>query len=138
MANENEILETTPREDIPCIDSICVQSDNTTTYTAKGCPMVHEAHKTRSHQAFTRVLMFPTNGTGKVTGNKPKGMKCKLDTGAGVNIMPLSTYEYINPSECDEQGKPIDDHGQSRSILKDYNGKSHPTVWDNHHSWQME
>ena len=59
---------------------------------------------------------------GKATGNKPKCMKCKLDTGAGVNIMPLSTSKYINPSEFDEQGKSIDGHGLCRFILKDYNG----------------
>ena len=75
-----------------------------------------------SHQAFTRVLMFPTNRMGKATDNKPKGMKCKLDTGVCINIMPLSTHKYINSSEFDEQGKSIDGCGQYRSILKDYNG----------------
>ena len=80
--------------------------------------------KQRSHQAFTRVQMFPMNSMGKAVGNKPKGMKFKLDTGAGVNIMPLSIYQYINPSEFEEQGKPIDGHGQYKTILKDYNGNS--------------
>ena len=55
-------------------------------------------------------MMFPTNRMGKATDTKPKDMKCKLDTVTGVNIMPLATYKYINPSEFDEQGKPIDDH----------------------------
>ena len=72
MADETEILEATPKENIPWIDSIHVQSENTTTYSAKGCPKVHEAHKTRSHQAFTRVLMFPTKMMVKATSNKPK------------------------------------------------------------------
>ena len=36
--------------------------------------------------------------------------------------MPLSIYQYINPSEFDENGKPIDGHGQYKTILKDYNG----------------
>ena len=112
VTDKNGILETTTREDIPWIDSRHVQSENNTTYSAKGCAKVHEAHKTRSHQAFTRVLMFPTNRIGKATSNKPKGMKCRLDTGADVSIMPLSTYKYMNPSEFDEQGKPIDGHGQ--------------------------
>ena len=62
------------------------------------------------------------NRVGKATGNKPKGMKCKLDTGAGVNIIPLSIYQYINPLEFDEQGMLIDGHGQHRTILKDYSG----------------
>ena len=56
--------------------------------------------------------MFPTNRMGKAMGNKAKGMKCKLDTGAGVNIIPLSIYKYIDLSEFDKQGKLIDDHGQ--------------------------
>ena len=96
------------RENIPWIDSIHVQSENTTTYSAKGYSKVHNAHKTRSYQAFTRVQMFPMNGMGKATGNKSKGMKCKLDTGPGINIMPLLIY---NPSEFNEQSKPIDGLG---------------------------
>ena len=59
------------------------------------------------------------NGIGKAIGNKPKVMKCKLETGAGVNIMPLSIYK---PLEFDEQGKPTNGHGQYRTIQKDYNG----------------
>ena len=114
MADDGEVLETMQRENIPWIDSIHVQSENTTTYSAKGY--------SRSHQAFTRVQMFPMNQMGKATGNKPKGIKCKLDTGAGVSIMSLSIYQYINPSEFYEQGKPIDGHGQYETILKDYKG----------------
>ena len=63
--------------------------------------------------------MFPTNWYSKATGNKPKGIKCKLDTGAGVNIMPLSTYQFINPSEFDNNGKPINGYGQDRTTLND-------------------
>ena len=59
---------------------------------------------------------------GKATGNKPKVMKCKLDTGTGVNTMPLPTYQYINPSEFDKQDKPIGGHGQERTTPKDHNG----------------
>ena len=122
MVDDEEVLETTQRENIPWIDSIHVQSENTTTYSAKGYSKVHNVHKTKSCQAFTRVQMFPMNRMGKAAGNKPKDMKCKLDTGVGVNIMPLSIYQYISPSEFDEQCKPTDGHGQYRTILKDYNG----------------
>ena len=45
-------------------------------------------------------------------------------TQGGGNIMPLSTYQYINPSEFDKQGKPIYGHDQDRTIQKEYNGKS--------------
>ena len=68
--------------------------------------------------------MFPINRMGKAIGNKPKIVKCKLDTWADVNIMPLSTYQYINHSEFNKQGKPIDCHGQDRTTLQDYSGNS--------------
>ena len=122
LADDGEVLETMHTENTPWIDSIHVQSENTTTYSAKGYSKVDNIHTTRSHQSFTRIQMFPMNKMGKATDNKPKGMKYKLDTGAGVNIMPLSIYQYINPSEFDEQGRPIDGHGQYKTILKDYNG----------------
>ena len=122
MADDGGISETTQRENIPWTDSICVQSKNTTTYSANGYSKIRNAHKTRSHQAFTMVQMFPMKRIGKTTGNNPKGMKYKLDTGAGVNIMSLSIYQYISPSEFDAQGKPFDGHGQYRTTLKDYNG----------------
>ena len=128
VADENEVLETTPKQDIPWIDSIHVQTENNTTCSTKGCPKVQKALR-RSHQVFTRLLMFPTNRMGKATGNKPKGMKFKLDTGTGVNIMPLSSNKNINPSEFYEQGKPVDGHSQYRSILKDCNGKPIQQYW---------
>ena len=51
--------------------------------------------------AETTVLMYPSDDKGKITG-RPKGMKSKLDTGAGANIMSLSTYKSINPSDFDK------------------------------------
>ena len=65
--------------------------NNTSIYTKKGFQEVHIVHKTKNHQAFTKLEMFPTNWIGKATGKKPTIMKCKLDTGARVNVMPLST-----------------------------------------------
>ena len=47
------------------------------------------------------------NRMDKATSNKPKGMKCKLDRGLGVNIMPLSIYQYINPSEFENKVRPL-------------------------------
>ena len=66
--------------------------------------------------------MLPNNGMHKATGYKPKGMKCKLDTGAGVYIMPLSTCKYVNSSELEYRVSHIDAHGQDRTTLKDYSG----------------
>ena len=53
--------------------------------------------------------MFPTNWMGKATGKNPTKMKCKLDTGASVNVIPLSTYQHINPSGFDKKVSPLVD-----------------------------
>ena len=66
--------------------------------------------------------MFPNDWMSKVTGSIPIVMKCKLDTEAGVNIMPLLMYQYVCLSEFDKQGKSIGGYGQDTSILKGYIG----------------
>ena len=58
---------------------------------------------------------------GKVTGYKLTFMKCRLDTWADVNIMPLITYQIINLSEFYKRGKSINGYGQDGTILKDHN-----------------
>ena len=40
--------------------------------------------------------MFPTKRCGRPTGRKPRELKCKLDTGVSVNVMPLITYKLVN------------------------------------------
>ena len=59
---------------------------------------------------------------GKAIGKKPTIMKCKLGTGASVNVMPVSTYQHVSPSEFDKKGPPISGYGQDSTILKGYNG----------------
>ena len=59
---------------------------------------------------------------GTATGKKPTIMKCKLDTGASVKVMPLSTHQHINSSEFGKRGQPISGYGHDRTILMGYNG----------------
>ena len=80
------------------IDPIDVWVDEDTTSQAKGNMDAHTGHKPMRYQAFTRVSMYPTDTSGKTAG-KPIEMKCKLDTGASVNVMPLAAHKLINPSE---------------------------------------
>ena len=87
------------------VDNIDVFMDGDTTSQPKGKLDVHTVHKPKRYQAFTRVNMYPTDTSGKTTG-KPREMKCKLDTEASANVMPLATYKLINPSEFDKDGKP--------------------------------
>ena len=49
-------------------------------------------------------------------------MKCKLDTGASVNVMQLAAYKLINPSEFDKDSKPKGGFGQERTTLRGYIG----------------
>ena len=88
-------------------------------------------------EAETTILMYPSNDKGKITG-RPKGMRSKLDTGAGANIMSLSTYRSINPSDFDKDGNPTGNFQRPSTGLKSFGGrqiqqygmKTIKCVWD--------
>ena len=73
-------------------------------------------------EAETTILMYPSDDKGKITG-RPKGMKSKLDTRAGANIMSLSTYKSINPSDFDKEGNPTGNFQRSSTGLKSFGGR---------------
>ena len=50
-------------------------------------------------------------------------MKSKLDTGAGANVMSLSTYKSINPSDFDKEGNPTGNFQRSSTGLKSFGGR---------------
>ena len=120
------------------VGSIDVFVDEDTNSQPKGNLDVHTVHKPKRYQAFTRVSMYPTDTCGKTTG-KPIEMKCKLDTGASVNVMPLAAYKLINPSEFTKDDKHIGGFGQDSTTLRGYSGniiKEHGTrlikaFWNN-------
>ena len=104
-----------------CVGSIDVFVDEDTTSQPKGNLDVHTVLKPKRHQAFTRASMYPTDTSGKTAG-KPTEMKCKLDTGASVNVMPLAAYKIINPNEFTKDNKPTRGFGQDRTTLRGYSG----------------
>ena len=112
-----------PEDVISCefVGTIGVFVDENTTPQPKGNLDVHTVHKPKRYQAFTRVSMYPTDTSGKTTG-KPIEMKCKLDTGASVNVMPLAAYKLINSSDFDKDKKPKGGFGQDRTTLRGYSG----------------
>ena len=81
--------------------------------------------------------MYPSDDKGKIT-RRPKGMRSKLDTGAGANIMSLSTYGSINPSDFDKDGNPSGNFQRASTGLKSfwerqiqqYGIKTIKCVWD--------
>ena len=65
MADDGEILETTQRENIPWLDIRDVYPDtqnNKSICTKKGFLEVHNVHKTKGHQEFTKVEIFQQIG----------------------------------------------------------------------------
>ena len=98
------------------VNTIDMFVDEDTTSQPRGNLDVHTVYKPKRYQALTRVSMYPTDTSGKTTG-KPREMKCKLDTGANVNVMPLATYKLINPSKFDKDSKPKGGFGQNRTTL---------------------
>ena len=101
------------------VGTIDVFVDEDATSQPKGNLAVHTVHKPKRYQAFTRVSMYPTDTSGKTTG-KPIEMKCKLDTGDSVNVMPLAAYKLTNHSEFDKDNKPTGGFGQDRTTLRGY------------------
>ena len=88
-------------------------------------------------EAEATILMYPFDDKGKITG-RPKGMRSKLDTGAGANIMSLSTYKSINPSDFDKEGNPTGNFQRVSTGLESFGGrqiqhyaiKTIKCVWD--------
>ena len=103
------------------VNTIDVFMDEDTTSQPKGNLDVHTVHKPKRYQVFTKVSMYPTDTSGETTG-KPRGMKCKLDTGASVNVMSLAAYELIIPSEFDKDSKPKGVFSQDRATIRGYSG----------------
>ena len=67
-------------------------------------------------------MMYPSDDKGKITG-RPKGIRSKLDTGAGANIMSLSTYKSVNPSDFDKDGNPTGNFQRVSTGLKSFGGR---------------
>ena len=73
-------------------------------------------------EAETTIMMYPSDDKGKITG-RLKGMRSKLDTGEGANIMSLSTYRSINPSDFDKDGNPTVNFQRASTGLKSFGGR---------------
>ena len=81
--------------------------------------------------------MYPSDDKGKITG-RPKSMKSKLDTGAGANIMSLSTYKSINPSDFDKEGNPTGNFPKVKHWIEIIWGQADTTIWYKNHKVCLE
>ena len=73
-------------------------------------------------EAFTTVKMPADIGP-----NQLGRVHCKVDTGAGGNIMPLCVFQKLFPSQLDTDGKPTGLH-PTVTQLTAYNGSAIPQL----------
>ena len=67
---------------------------------------VDNVYQKQKSQAFTFINIYPTRLQGKNTGPAQQ-VKCKIDSGAGANVMSLDDYKKVNHSEFDEAGNSL-------------------------------
>ena len=86
------------------MDSIEVSfnpATNKSTYKARShTTAIHNIQQRQNLQAFTIVGMLPEGTEGTITGPAIE-TKCKIDTGAATNVMPISTFRKLCPAMFD-------------------------------------
>ena len=85
-------------DNVQWMDSIEVSynpATNQSTYKARPhIAAIHNIQQRQKFQAFTIVGMLPEDTKGKITGPAIE-IKCKIDTGAAANVMPISTFRKL-------------------------------------------
>ena len=83
---------------------------------------IDELHQTTKKLAFLYVNMYPTDRKGNCTG-PAKQVKCKVDCGAMANIMPLSVFKRLNPSEFEKNSNSISGINRGMARLSAYGNR---------------
>ena len=111
-------------EGIAWTDSIDIFPDisGNIKYHSKDVQVDNVCQKQKS-QVFTYVNIYPTSVQGKNAG-PAKQVKCKIDSGAGANVMSLDDYKNVKPSEFDEAGNSLVGFSNDKTTLKVYGGKT--------------
>ena len=63
---------------------------------------VDNVYQKQKNQAFTYINIYPTSLQGKNSGPAQQ-VKCKIDSGAGANVMSLDDYKKVNPQSLMRQ-----------------------------------
>ena len=106
-------------ENLQVIDSIEI---NSVLFQDPSNIQIDELHQTSKSQIFVYVYMYPTDRKDICTG-PAKQVKCKVDCGAMANIMPLSIFKMLNPSEFDKEGNSISGFNRDMTRLSAYGDK---------------
>ena len=125
-------------EGIAWTDSIDIFPDTSGNINSQSKDVqVDNVYQKQKSQAFTFVNMYPTNLQGKNTGPAQQ-FKCKIDSGAGANLMSLDDYKKVNPSEFDEAGNSLAGFSNDKTTLKAYGGKTIQQYGVKSHKLSME
>ena len=65
--------------------------------------------------------MLPEDSEGKITGLAIE-TKCKIDTSADANVMPISTFRKLFPAMFDTNGNAFDKFSKEWTTLRAYGG----------------
>ena len=101
---------------MPTIDSIEI---NSVLFQDPRNIQIDELHQTTKRQAFVYVDMYLTDRKGICTGLAQQ-VKCKVDCDAMANVMPLSIFKMLNPSEFDKNGNSISGFNRDMTRLSGY------------------
>ena len=106
-------------ENLQVIDSIEI---NSVLFQDPSNIQIDELHHTTKSQGFVYVDMYPTDRQGICTG-PAKQVKCKVDCGAMANIMQLSNFKMLSPSEFDKDGNSFSGFNRDMTRLSAYGDK---------------
>ena len=95
-------------DNVAWIDSTDVSYDPATQQVTFGSTVtaIHNIQQRERSQAFTRISMCPEDTNGKING-PPIGIKFKIDTGAGANMMPIYVFRKLHPAMFNSSGKTL-------------------------------
>ena len=65
--------------------------------------------------------MLPEDTEGNITGPAIE-TKCKIDTSADSNVMPISTFRKLHPAMFDANGNALDKFSKERTTLRAHGG----------------
>ena len=109
-------------EDIAQTDSIDIFPDTSGNINNHARDVqVDNVYQEQKSQAFTYITIYPISLQGRNTGPAWQ-VKCRIDSGAGANVISLDDYKKVNPSAFDDAGNSLVGSSNDRITLKAYYG----------------
>ena len=105
-----------------CIEVRYNPATNQSTYKAiSHTAAIHNIQQRKKSQAFTIVGLLPEDTEGKITGPAIE-TKCRIDTGAATNVMPMSTFRKLCPAMFNANRNALNTFSKEWTTLRAYEG----------------